>query len=54
MSVACVLAHEYDGHRMFRQEYLEDVDKGVVTTPKWEDEVRASIHAAKIRFGLSR
>ncbi|MBQ7608188.1 MAG: hypothetical protein IJU76_09500 [Desulfovibrionaceae bacterium] len=54
MSIACVLAHEYYGHRMFRQEYLEDADKGVVTTPKWEDEVRASINAAKITPGLSR
>lgn len=54
MSVACVLAYEYYGHRMFRQEYLNDYNNNTITTPKWKDEVRASINAAKIAPGLTR
>lgn len=54
MSVACVLAHEYYGHRAFREEYLNDIEEYCVTTPISEDECRASITAAKTCPGLSR
>ena len=47
MSIACVLAHEYYGHRKFRQEYLHDFEEYCVTTSEAEDECRASITAAK-------
>lgn len=49
MSVAAVLAHEYYGHRAYRDEYLADAQKGsnYHTTQTWEDECRASITAAK-------
>ena len=49
MSVACVLAHEYYGHRIYRNEYIEDQKKGqpFLTTPAWQDECRASLTAAK-------
>lgn len=50
MSVAAVLAHEYYGHRAFRNEYLADLGKENAdrTTPQWVDECRASITAAKM------
>ena len=53
MSIRAVLAHEYYGHRTYRQEYLDDLEKGISTTPKWEDECRASITAAKITPNLT-
>ena len=38
MSVAAVLAHEYYGHRVFRNEYLADLGKKDAdrTTPQWQ------------------
>ena len=55
MSVAAVLAHEYYGHRYFREEYLKDKEKGegFHTTPLWEDECRASITAARFTPNLT-
>ena len=55
MSVGAVLAHEYYGHRPYREEYLSDYEKGddVHTTPIWQDECRASINAAKTAHGLT-
>ncbi len=55
MSVAAVLAHEYYGHRPYREEYLCDqkIGNGYHTTPIWQDECRASINAAKITPNLS-
>ena len=56
MSVAAVIAHEYYGHRIFRDEYLADREKGndFHTTPIWEDECRASITTAKIAPNLTQ
>lgn len=56
MSVAAVLAHEYYGHRQFRKEYLDDLNRGenYHTTPIWQDECRASLYAAQIAPGLER
>lgn len=56
MSVAAVLAHEYYGHRVFRNEYLADLGKKDAdrTTPQWADECRASITAAKNASNLSQ
>ncbi len=56
MSVAAVLAHEYYGHRVYRDEYLADAMKGngYHTTPIWEDECRASITAAKTAPNLTQ
>lgn len=45
MSVRAVLAHEYYGHRSYRQEYLEDMRNNTHTVPEWQDECRASITA---------
>ena len=55
MSVGAVLAHEYYGHRPYREEYLSDMEKGddFHTTPIWQDECRASINAAKIAQNLT-
>lgn len=55
MSVGAVLAHEYYGHRHYRQEYLSDweKDKDYHTTPLWQDECRASLTAAQITPGLT-
>lgn len=55
MSAAAVLAHEYYGHRIYRQEYIDDHNRGdgIDTTPLWQDEVRASITAAQIAPGLT-
>lgn len=55
MSVRAVLAHEYYGHRAYREEYLFDELQGEVfhTTPLWQDECRASITAAKTTPNLS-
>jgi len=49
MSIACVLAHEYYGHRTYRNEYIADKKAGqpYKTTPAWQDECRASLTAAK-------
>ena len=52
MSIPTFLAHMYYGHRPFRNEYLEDEKNGMVRLPKWQDEVRASINAAKIAPGI--
>ena len=55
LSVAAVLAHEYYGHRPYRQEYLNDLkNPESSTTPEWQDECRASINAAKSTPGLRR
>lgn len=54
MSIAAVLAHEYYGHRTFRDEYLYDLRNKTITTSEWKDEVRASITAAKITPNLER
>ncbi len=56
MSVGAVLAHEYYGHRIYRDEYLSDKKQGegYHTTPLWDDECRASITAAKITPNLTR
>lgn len=55
MSVGAVLAHEYFGHRPYRDEYLTDMKKGndFHTTPIWQDECRASINAAKTAKNLT-
>lgn len=59
MSVAAVLAHEYYGHRRYRNEYLNDIivsqnnNEVFHTTPEWEDECRASVDAAKITPNLT-
>jgi hypothetical protein len=55
MSVGAVLAHEYFGHRPYRNEYLSDMNKGneFHTTPIWQDECRASINAAKTAHNLT-
>ena len=56
MSVGAVLAHEYYGHRHYRDEYLSDDKRGrgFHTTPIWQDECRASITAAKLAPGLTQ
>lgn len=56
MSVGAVLAHEYYGHRTYRDEYMSDREKGVNyhTTEEWQDECRASITAAKSAPGLTQ
>lgn len=55
MSVRAVLAHEYYGHRPYRNEYLADYEcgKDYHTTPVWQDECRASINAAKTAKNLT-
>lgn len=55
MSVGAVLAHEYFGHRPYRDEYLSDMEQGddYHTTPIWQDECRASINAAKTAHNLT-
>ena len=55
MSVGAVLAHEYYGHRVYREEYLKDLERedNVNTTPYWQDEMRASLTAAEIAPGLT-
>lgn len=55
MSVGAVLAHEYFGHRPYRNEYLSDLEKGddYHSTPLWQDECRASINAAKTAHNLT-
>ena len=55
MSVGAVLAHEYFGHRPYRDEYLSDMEQGddYHTTPIWQDECRASINAAKTAYNLT-
>ena len=56
MSIGAVLAHEYYGHRSYRQEYLSDWSKGreYHTTPLWQDECRASLVAAQTAPGLTQ
>lgn len=54
MSIRAVLAHEYYGHRTYRDEYLDDLFSCRTTTPEWQDECRASITAAKIAPGLTQ
>lgn len=56
MSVRAVLAHEYYGHRVHREEYLSDLKKGpdFHATPLWQDECRASIDAARNTPNLTR
>ena len=55
MSVGAVLAHEYFGHRPYREEYLADMEQGddYHTTPIWQGECRASINAAKTAHNLT-
>lgn len=55
MSIGAVLAHEYYGHRTYRNEYMEDYKQSpdYHTTPIWQDECRASITAAKITPNLT-
>lgn len=55
MSVGAVLAHEYFGHRPYRNEYLSDLKQGddYHTIPVWQDECRASINAAKTAHNLT-
>lgn len=53
MSAAAVLAHEYYGHRSYREEYLNDLEKGTKSILMWEDECRASVTAAKITPNLT-
>ena len=54
MSIRAVLAHEYYGHRLYREEYLNDELLGVETTPEWKDESRASRTAAQKAPGLTQ
>lgn len=55
MSIGAVLAHEYFGHRPYREEYLSDLIQSdeYHTTPIWQDECRASINAAKTAHNLT-
>ena len=55
MSVRAVLAHEYYGHRPYREEYIADMEQGneYHSTPIWQDECRASINAAKTAQNLT-
>lgn len=59
MSVAAVLAHEYYGHRPYRQEYIDDdkisdqLGSEYHTVTLWQDECRASITAAKLAPNLT-
>ncbi|MGN0416272.1 MAG: hypothetical protein ACI4FX_12425 [Agathobacter sp.] len=55
MSVGAVLAHEYYGHRAYREEYMSDYEKNPEfhSTPIWQDECRASITAAKTSPNLT-
>ncbi len=53
MSIRAVLAHEYYGHRSFREEYIRDRESGNQTKTIWEDECRASIVAAKTTPNLT-
>ena len=55
MSVAAVLAHEYYGHRTYRDEYISDSkhEGTYYTVPLWQDECRASITAAKTTPNLT-
>lgn len=55
MSVGAVLAHEYYGHRAYREEYMSDYEKNPEfhSTPIWQDECRASITAAKTTPNLT-
>lgn len=56
MSVRAVLAHEYYGHRPYRDEYMYDMERGddFHTIPIWQDECRASISAAKTACNLTQ
>ena len=59
MSVAAVLAHEYYGHRRYRDEYISDMKKSIAdyqyhTTEVWKDECRASIDASKLAKNLTQ
>lgn len=54
MSVRAVIAHEYYGHRTYRDEYIEDYAKNHHSVELWQDECRASITAAKIAPGLNQ
>ena len=56
MSIAAVLAHEYYGHRPYREEYWDDyrISSEYHTHPYWEDESRASLTAAKIAPNLTQ
>ena len=54
MSVAAVLAHEYYGHRTYRNEYLKDNEKFNDKNYYWQDECRASITAAEIAKNLTQ
>lgn len=54
MSVAAVLAHEYYGHRMYRNEYIYDIENDTETIPCWQDKCRASITAAKVTPNLTQ
>ena len=54
MSVRAVIAHEYYGHRTYRDEYIEDYAKNHHSVEFWQDECRASITAAKIAPGLNQ
>lgn len=53
MSVAAILAHEYYGHRTYRDEYINNFRDNVKTTPNWEDEYRADIAASKTTPNLT-
>ena len=53
MSVGAVLAHEYYGHRMYKEEYLQDIENDTQITPYWQDECRASVTAARIAPNLT-
>ncbi len=54
LSIRAVLAHEYYGHRPFREEYISDYESGNETKIYWEDEARASIQAAKFAPNLTQ
>lgn len=56
MSIAAVLAREYYGHRLYRDEYVSDSKKSEAyhSIPHWQDECRASITAAKVTPNLSQ
>ena len=52
MSVKAVLAHEFYGHRPYKEQYLEEFERGL-SKETWNDEFRASYRAALDSPGLS-
>lgn len=54
LSIGAVLAHEYYGHRPFRDKYIKDFNEGIFTYGFWEDEYNASYFAARNAPNLTK